>query len=72
MKTAQIKTDEEELEYERQVRSERPKIKKDAQGRPKRVWVQSIKDNHYFDCECEQVVMATICDVLIDTLEDGE
>lgn len=69
---ALIKSKEEELDYERQLRSEYRAFSRDKNGRRKRIWKCPSGNNHYFDCEAQQVLGATLFDVLIDTLEDKE
>lgn len=67
----QTKESEDELEYERQMRAEYPVIKKDVNGRRSRSWTCPSGNNHFFDCEALQVLMATLFDMLTDNLEDA-
>jgi len=68
---SRIKTDEEELEYDRQLRAEYRTYVKDKNGRRKRIWKCPSGNNHFFDCEVQQVLGATLADVLVDTIDDG-
>jgi len=69
---APIKSEADELEYERQMRAEYPTFIKDRYGRKKLIWKCPSGNNHYFDCEGEQVLFATLADVLIDSIDEGE
>ena len=55
-------------EYRRQMSAEylRPRVDKFT-GREKMVWVCPSKNNHARDCAKEQVVLATIAEILPDT-----
>lgn len=53
-------------EYARQLDSERKREVQDKQGRVKLVWQRYRKDNHALDCECMNLVAASICKVFRD------
>lgn len=60
-------TDPVEVEYRRQMGSEYKKPKRDKfTGKTKLIWVCPSGNNHAFDCGKEQVLAATLMDILPD------